>query len=111
MDTEESVREACVWAWRGFKPRERVTLYEKTDPILLRTTLPHWPQLLLSVRLETHCPPHVSLPAPVHVDPHTPLVHGRPDGHVLPHAPQFLGSDASVTHAPEHCCCPFWQTH
>ena len=52
-------------------------------------TVPHAPQLLLSVCALTHAPPHDTRPSP---HEHAPATHVRPAPHALPHAPQLARS-------------------
>jgi len=60
-------------------------------------TVPHPPQLFLSVLVSVQVPPHRVV---VPVQLHEPAVHSVPPVHVVPHSPQFFGSLLSSTHDP-----------
>jgi hypothetical protein len=66
-------------------------------------TLPHWPQLLLSVWVSTHVPLQIVSPEPGgHEVPQPPPEQTCPVLHVVPQLPQFLGSPAMRVHVPLH---------
>jgi hypothetical protein len=62
-------------------------------------TVPHAPQLLLSVWVLTHAEPQWVLPL---VHEHAPLLQVRGLEHTVVHEPQWLLSVCSLTHAPLH---------
>lgn len=70
-------------------------------------TAPHPPQLLTSVLVFTHAPPHELYPV-LHVDVQLLPLHaadalGMPgDGQACPHVPQFATSVVVFTHVPLH---------
>jgi hypothetical protein len=67
-------------------------------------TLPHAPQLALSVADEMQRPPQLIWSAPQR-GAHTPARHTSPASHARPHAPQWAGSVWSSTQRPAHACC------
>jgi hypothetical protein len=83
-------------------------------------TVPHIPQLSMSVFVSTHAPPHAVFPIG-HTTAHDPLTHDHvpppmivpasAPPHVLPHFPQFALSDFTSTHALPHFVAPLghWQ--
>jgi len=70
-------------------------------------TLPHAPQLAVSLAVSTQAAPQVVLVA--QSSAHTPLSQTCPEPQTLPHAPQFFGSELLSTQAPEHCAYPLLQ--
>jgi hypothetical protein len=65
-------------------------------------TLPHAPQLLGSVDVETQLPPHDVRPMSEHPLVQMPLLHPCDMAQPLPHAPQLPGSVIVSTQAPLH---------
>jgi hypothetical protein len=71
-------------------------------------TLPQLPQLLSSVFVDTHTPPH-STCVPEHL--HAPLVHIAPPLHTVPQAPQLVWLVCRFTHKPLQLVSPWVQPH
>ena len=68
-------------------------------------TLPHAPQLAVSVERFTHAPPQFVVPVG-HVATHVLLTHAWPAAHAWPHAPQLTVSVERFTHAPPQFVVP-----
>ncbi len=66
-------------------------------------TFPQVPQLLGSVLVSTHDPPHwVRGGVHITIGVHMPALHDEPDGQTFPHIPQLFGSELVFTHAVPH---------
>ena len=63
-------------------------------------TVPHVPQLLVSLESVTQRPPHTVCPLG-HV--HVPETHEAPTAHVVPHAPQLAVLVFVSTQLDPHC--------
>ena len=68
-------------------------------------TLPHWPQLEVSVLVLAHLPLQLIWPA-VQLAWHTPIEHVCAPGHAVPQPPQFLESVVTLVQMPRHEACP-----
>jgi hypothetical protein len=67
-------------------------------------TVPHAPQLALSLCVSMHDFPHSVVPVAQLVE-HAPFEHTCPPVQAVPHAPQFDGSYCVLVQLPEHCVC------
>ena len=65
--------------------------------------VPQRPQLVASVRVFTHAPPHEVCPAG---QAHAPFMQVSPPEHDLPQAPQLVLSVRVFTHAPPQAVWP-----
>ena len=77
----------------------------------LAQTLPHEPQLNVSVCRLTHAPPQFVWPDGQPAVVQVPLAQTCPEAHTWPHDPQLFGSDCALAHTPPQNTWPDTQAH